>query len=480
MKPCKLCLIVPALLLCLACPAHAGSPSGQIRIEMFHSHLLETGVPIMRASIADPKVADVNILSPTQILVVAKAKRNASTTLILWESEKKAVTYDICVFSKIDPALLSLMAERIRAVAPGVSIDILPARQAVDSKSIILKGEVESQMVMERVITVVESFGIRYFNLIDLKGPQQIQLKVVIAEVSKSGLKQMGINFLDSGDNLGFGVFKGGTTETKVEFKGETKYDTAAASSGKSPDSISNTVTQTVSNTIGSPFKSAFQIALNSTKHNWLAYLSLLKNQGLARSLATPTLVAMSGQKAEFQVGGEYPINTKNDEGEISTKMQPYGIILKFTPYLLDKETITLEVNPEVSAVDFSFDPPGITSRRATSTLQLKDGQSFAMAGLLKEESSVTINKVPFLGDIPYLGTLFTSKENKHSETELVIMVTPRIVRAMNPGEVPALPGRGMKKEIRDGDFFIKNNLGFMESDEKDTREFRGKTGFAK
>ncbi|MBI9092427.1 MAG: pilus assembly protein N-terminal domain-containing protein [Desulfobacterium sp.] len=491
-----ICFIAMAVVLCLVSVSMADTPSQQIRIEMYHSHLMETEAPIIRASIADPKVADVKVLSPTQLLLIAKSKRNASTTLILWEDEDKVATYDIFVFSRIDPSILDLMASRVKAIAPGVSLEIMPAKQVIDSKSIILKGEVSSQVILERVLTVVESFGIRYFNLINLKGPQQVQLKVVIAEVSKSGLKQMGVNFLNSNENLGFGLFKGGISEGKTEFKSAVDYASpriteTTSVGGKDGDSyeitidggkpiISTSASQTVTNTIGTPFTSAFQIALNSTKHNWLGYLSLLKGQGLARSLATPTLVAMSGQKAEFQVGGSYPINSKDDKGNITTEMQAYGIILKFTPFLLDGETITLEVNPEVSYPDFSFDPPGLSSRQATTTLQLKDGQSFAMAGLLKEESSVTKNKIPFLGDLPFLGSLFTSKENKHSETELVIMVTPRIVRAMNPDEIPDLPGHDIKKEISDVDFFIKNSLGLVETKEKTIPEFKGKTGFSK
>lgn len=498
MKNRNISVIAIIISLCLAAvtPAMADTQSNPIRIEVHHSHLMETEVPIIRASISDPKVIDVNVITPTQVLLVAKAKTSASATLILWEDENRVKTFDVSIYSRIAPSVLDLMASRVKAIAPEVNIEILPAKQIVDSKSIILKGEVASQVLLERVLTVVESFGVQYFNLINLTGPQQVQLKVVIAEVSKSGLKQMGINFLNSKENLGFGLFKGGTTEALTEFKSAVDYkspsiETETKIGGEHGDSFKETInggrpitstsaSQTVTNTIGSPFNSAFQIALNSTKHNWLGYLSLLKGQGLAKSLATPTLVTMSGQKAEFQVGGSYPINTKDDDGNSTTEMQSYGIMLKFTPFLLDRETITLEVNPEVSYPDFAFDPPGLSTRQATTTLQLKDGQTFAMAGLLKEESSITKSKVPFLGDIPFIGSLFTNKETKHNETELVIMVTPRIVRAMNRDEVPELPGHDMKKTISDLDFFIKNSLGMVEEENETVPEFKGKTGFSK
>ena len=238
-------------------------------------------------------------------------------------------------------------------------------------------------------------------------------------------------------------------------------------------DNISRTTTeggasQSLSSVmeLSSPFASAFQVAMHAVEDDTLAILSLLKGQGLSRTLASPTLVTMSGQEADFLVGGEYPYPVEGEEGSTNIQYKTYGVMLRFTPTVVGEETITLRVEPEVSSLDFSTSVtsggasvPGLRTRRGATTLQLKDGQTFAMAGLLKETSQETVNKFPFLGDIPMLGTLFTSKEYQQKESELVIIVTPRLVRPMNADEVPPLPGENREKGLSDADFFLLNRL---------------------
>jgi len=172
----------------------------------------------------------------------------------------------------------------------------------------------------------------------------------------------------------------------------------------------------------------------------------------------------MSGQEASFLVGGEFPYPVSDRYGNTNVQFKQFGIMLRFTPFVVGGETITIKVEPEVSALDYSMltasggtAVPGITTRRGQSTLQLKDGQTFAMAGLLKEETRSAVNKIPFLGDLPVLGTLFTSKEFQTSESELVIIVSPRLVRALNPHEVVQLPGSNLGRDVSDLDFFLLN-----------------------
>lgn len=464
--------------------------SSTIMIQVSHSRLIKSRRPVIRASIADPEIADVNMITPNQILVIANGDKAGSTTLILWQDENQIETFDVHIYTAISPVLLNLLKTRINKIAPSIEIGVMPTIDKPDNGTILLTGMVASQKLLNKVLLVVESFNIKYYNLIDITGPQQVQLKVVIAEISKSGLKQMGINFLSSA----FGFSKGGTVEGETEFTNSTGTKpksvlnllTGELTSHIINDNWTNTTT-TSGHTITSPFASAFQIAVNSSGNNWLALISLLKNQGLSKFLATPTLVTMNGQTAEFQVGGSYPIPVQTDEGGITIEQVSYGIILSFTPYILDDETITLEVAPEVSTPDFSLGVtsggvtvPGLATRKATTTLQLKDGQTFAMAGLLREESYVTINKVPFLGDIPYLGALFTSKETKHTETELVILVTPKIVRPLNKNEIPVLPGEETGNKISDIDFFIKNKLDLPQKNKEANNKFQGSTGFSK
>jgi pilus assembly protein CpaC len=246
---------------------------------------------------------------------------------------------------------------------------------------------------------------------------------------------------------------------------------------------------------LASPFGSAFQVALHAVEDDTLAILSLLKGQGLSRILASPTLVTMSGQEAEFMVGGEYPYPIQGDSGHVSIEFKRFGVMLRFTPMLVGKETLTIQVEPEVSSLDFSLTVssagvavPGLRTRRGSTTLQLKDGQTFAMAGLLNEETRTVLNKIPFLGDIPILGALFTSKEFQKSESELVIIVTPRLVRAMNPDEVPRLPGEGENDNVSDADFFLLNRVRNpgpppsvdLDPNSGDLQGFTGETGFAR
>jgi len=441
--------------------------SENVYVEIRHSRLIKTKKPITRAAVANPKTADVEVLTPTSVLLIAKSKTPASTSLILWFGEDHVRTYDIHVFSTIPAKALTALKKRILGMAPGVTVELLDTGAGENAQTLILNGEVSSQQILNQVLNLVKGFGMEPLNLIKLTGSQQVQLKVMIAEVSNSALRDMGINFAHVSDNFGVGIYKGGSTSSF----GESDND---SNSGD------------LEYTIGESFSSAFQIAMVSTKGNWLGVLSLLKTQGLARSLATPTLVTMNGQKAQFQAGGEYPVPMEGEDGP-TIEHKEYGVMLSFTPYIIDKDTITLEVSPEVSSLDYSVEVssggttvPGLNTRKATTTLQLKSGQTFAMAGLMQENYYQTVHKIPFLGDMPFIGSLFTAKEHSISESELVVMVTPTIVRAMNPAQVPGLPGNEIKTRTTDTDFFIQNDLDTTKQERTTRTEFKGKTGFIK
>jgi pilus assembly protein CpaC len=204
--------------------------------------------------------------------------------------------------------------------------------------------------------------------------------------------------------------------------------------------------------------------------------------------LAKPTLVTMSGQEAEFIVGGSFPIPVSQEFGQTTVNFQSYGIQLKFKPYVLGEETITMYVAPEVSTPDYSLGTmsggvavPGLKTRSSSTVLQLKDGQTFVMAGLLKEDVSTTFDKIPLLGDLPILGTIFTSKRYQKSESELVVVVTPRMVRALNREEVPPLPGADMDPDLSGVDFFLLNWDLKRQANQSlnDLPAFVGKTGYS-
>ena len=420
----------------------------RIRLEPSRSFIQKTQEPVTRVSIADPEIADVQLITPTQVLIISK-KNLGVTNLIIWHGDEQAEVYEVMVY--MPEKLMQFVRDRIHAMVPGAAVVVWPAKDG----GILLDGEVTSQEMLDRTLQIVGGFVDNSTNLITVRGSQQVQLEVRIAEVSRSGMKEMGLGYLKSND-WGIGVFPSGSVE------GNLSPGTRSVVLGEQSGELQQVLTSTMALT--SPFGSAFQVALHSVKNDTLSILSILKGQGLARMLACPTLVTMSGQEANFLVGGEFPIPVSNEDGNTNIEFKKYGIMLRFTPTVVGKETITLLVCPEVSAPDYSLSVfsggvavPGLKTRRGSTTLQLKDGQTFVMAGLLKEETAVMINKIPFLGDIPILGTLFTSKEFQKKESELMIVVTPRLVGALNPDEVPVLPGEEMHDNISDSDFFLMN-----------------------
>ena len=409
----------------------------RIELEPHHAFVKETKDPITRVSIAQPEIADIKLITPTQVLVVAQ-KNLGSTNLILWHGDERAEVYDVRVFMPDD--LLRTIEEHIQLLVPDARVSLVSG-----PNGLMITGEVESQESLDRVLKTVQNHVDSITNLVVVRGTQQVQLEVKVAEVSRSGIKKMGLGFLTNSDWT-IGLFPSGNAQGQVNVSSPNQQNLG------------------LNTEIGSPFATAFQIVLASLDDNFLSILSLLKGQNLARMLASPTLVTMNGQEASFLVGGEFPYPMEGDLGQATIQFKSYGIRLNFTPYVVGRETITLKVEPEVSNIDFAVtvfsggtSVPGLKTRRGSATLQLKDGQTFVMAGLLKEETATVVNKVPFLGDLPLIGTLFTSKEFQKEETELMVIVTPRLVKALNPDGIPDLPGHNLHDDVSDLDFFLLN-----------------------
>ena len=487
--------------------------------------LFETKNEFKRVVVGDARIASVRAISTNQILI--KGTTPGWTNLIIWHNNNfPPVVYDFKV--EIDPKMISEVQELIKEFVPFSKVRVVPA-----NTELLLEGEVESQQDMHRVLQIVTAFfsykkkkrvnkteegkssttinigsgkkgadadevisqlkqnldinvAIKN-NLIVLRGCQQVQLEVKIAEVSRSNIKKMGLSFLNNHD-WSIGVFPTGTADGSMGTAPE-RTSVASTAGGIVTGTTGGANIESLAE-IASPFGAAFQVLLHSTDDDSLAILSLLKGQGLARLLAEPTLVTMSGQTARFNVGGEFPVPATDSEGSTKIEYKEYGILLEFTPTVIGKETISLRVSPEVSSPDWSLGTasggvsvPGLKSRTASATLQLKDGQTFVMAGLLKEESYVVVNKIPFLGDIPVIGTFFTSKEVQKSETELVIIVTPRLVRPLNRNEIRALPGDDIIDNVSDFEFFFLNRTGKTKKIDKNEngqqeRSFTGEIGF--
>ena len=444
------------------------------RLYLGQTEIFQAPEPVHRVVVSNAKIASARAISKHQILIQGKSVGH--THLLIWcDGRPDPLMFAFRV--DIDPHLIAGAEAMVRRLVPRAEVRIIPAHQEV-----LLEGTVSSAQDMHRVLQIITPFfaaqmedknddqpqqvnmaanvpgssvsqlqqnlnlslAIRN-NLIVVQGPQQVQLEVTIAEVSLSGTKRMGLAFLNNSKGAA-GLFP--TGEAAGQMIGQTDTDSVLQSGAA----------------IASPFGAAFQVLYHSIDGDTLGILSLLKGQGLARMLATPTLVAMSGQSANFRVGGDIPIPVSGSNGSTYIAYREYGVFLEFVPTVIGPETISLEVAPEVSSVDWSLGTssggvqvPGVKTRTGKTTLQLKDGQSFAMAGLLREEVSTVVSKMPFLGDLPILGALFTSKQYERSESELVIIVTPRLVRPLDPHERKPTPIEASPGRLTDADFFLLN-----------------------
>ncbi|MDI7258525.1 MAG: BON domain-containing protein [Thermodesulfobacteriota bacterium] len=281
---------------------------------------------------------------------------------------------------------------------------------------ITLSGTVSSMSNLSQVLALAEShFPKKVINLLEVAGVHQVMLEVRVAEMSRSLLKRLGFNFAYlSKDASHFGL-------SLLENL------TSIPSAGFPANPIE--VTQSIN--------AILRFMSNDT--TWTVFIDAMKENGLLKILAEPTLITLSGKTGNFLAGGEFPIPVPDQDGRVTIQYKPFGVGLNFTPTVLSNRKINMHVAPEVSELDFSraltiagFVVPSLTTRRASTTIELGDGQSFAIAGLLKDEVREVISKFPLLGDIPVLGAIFRSSSFQKNETELVIIVTPHLVKPLD------------------------------------------------
>jgi pilus assembly protein CpaC len=379
------------------------------------STILKSALPIKRVSIADPEVADFLLLSPREIYLTGKTA--GTTNLTLWQNGKVTAIYDLEVAYD-----LSRLKQQVH--------DVLPEEKDLQiigtNDSITLAGRIINTANLSKVTALARSYAPKgkINNLIQVGGVHQVMLEVRIAEISRSTTKRLGINFSwINGNDFGVSLLGG--------------LSTFSADSGT---------------TFGESVNALFRFS--SGNSTWTGLIDALKEDGLLKILAEPTLIALSGQTADFLAGGEFPIPVPQERGTITIDYKKFGVGLNFTPTVLSEDVISIKVQPEVSRLDFTtavqfsgFVVPGITVRRTSTTIELADGQSFAIAGLLQDDIKEVVSKFPFLGDIPILGVLFQSKQFEKNESELIIIVTPHLVKPLN-----------MAKQTLPTDFYIEPN----------------------
>ncbi len=399
--PLTMALVVPGTASAEVLRVLNGSAASSLNVPMNRAVVVESDQPFAELSIANPGIADISTLSDRSIYVLGKTPGRTTLTILSPEGRLIAnvevqVTPDIAEFR-----------ERLRQILPGEQIEVRTANDGI-----VLSGLVSSIEKLERALSLANRYAPdRVSNLLSVGGTQQVMVKVRFAEMRRSVAKSLGTQF-----NL--------NATPSGNFAGGANASNPLVSSAGS---------------MNINFFGSSQLGLS-------VMLEALESQGMVRTLAEPNLTALSGQEAKFLAGGEYPIPVTSSDG-VGIEYKPFGVELNFTPYVLDGGVINLAINAAVSGIDSSVAvglPGGVSvnafRRRETSTtVEMRDGESFAIAGLLQDDFRDSIGQVPWLGDIPVLGALFRSADYQREQTELVIIVTPHLVSPTR-GEALALP----------------------------------------
>jgi pilus assembly protein CpaC len=404
--------------------------AGELDVPVNKSQVLKTDRAYSKALIGNPDIADIIPISDTSVYVLGK--KAGTTSLTLYDRSNRLIAVVDVV---VGPDVMTLK----RQLADLIPTDAISARMSNDS--VILEGMVSNAVSADRAVQIAETYAPgKVVNLLSLGSSQQVMLEVRFAEVKRSALSQIGVSWFVGSDAGKFdGVIGGDASRTP---------DTSDL------DGDGNKVEPV--NKLGS-IVGSFGIvsrAFRAFGENFNVTLDALERKGAVTTLAEPTLIALSGETASFLAGGEFPVPVVQNGGgggggggnggtAFTVEWKPFGVSLAFTPTVLADGVINMVVAPEVSSIDPSasivinnLTIPGIQTRRAKTVVEIRDGESFAMAGLLRRDFQDTIRQVPLLGSVPIIGALFRSTGFQHEETELVIIVTPRLVRPVPAGSL--------------------------------------------
>jgi pilus assembly protein CpaC len=404
----------------LAQPAGASKPSTDIALSAGTGRMVQLDGAMSDLFVANDSIADVQVRSSNQIYIFGKS---AGETTVYATNKAGRVLYSANV--RVGTNIGSI-DEMLALAMPEAKIQATPMNGMV-----LLTGTVATPQDVEEANRLVQAFvgsGTQVLSRVKTATPLQVMLKVKIAEVSRSLIRDIGVNLttLDpTGGNFLFSLTRG-------------------------RDISSTLVTGEVPVPAG---KSAISAAIaNVFGLDVAAAVDLNENSGLVNMLAEPTLTALSGETASFLAGGEFPIPTAQGINGTSVEFKPYGVSLAFTPVVLEGGRISMRVRPEVSEISPAtgvrlngFDIPGVTTRRTETTVELGSGQSFMISGLIRHNHNNTIEKTPFLGDIPIIGALFRSTGFRKEETEMVVVITPYLVKPVNAAQI-ALPTDGYRQ----------------------------------
>lgn len=390
-----------------------------LEIERGKSVFVRTGYDVKRVSVGNPDILDVVVIAPRALQFVAKAA--GSTNALIWDTRgKPQASIDVQIGTP-----QTYLERELQRILQNEDLQVESAGSAT-----ILRGSVPSALAVEQALMVARAFGggeadAKVVNLLEVGGNQQVMLKVVIAEMSRTLRREFGMNFnalIDAGSGqISLAGLLGGLTAPQNGILGDPVLLT-----------------------------DAINLAAGFSNYGALeqlgVFLDILDERGLSKILAEPTLIARSGESASFLVGGEVPVPIAQGGafGSITVEYKPFGVGLSFTPTVLAPDRIHLKVSPEVSQPDFTSGAavegvlvPRFNTRRASTSVELKHGQSLVIAGLLSEDLREQVSQYPLLGQIPILGGLFRSSKFEKNETELVILVTPALVKPLGRGPHP-------------------------------------------
>lgn len=402
-----------------------------IDIQLGKSRVIETPKNATAVAITDPTVADIATLASANKLQII-GKKVGSTDLVIQQGQGvPPIIYEITVSRD-----LTELVRRLDGIVEGDPPSVYPMQERI-----VVQGPVDDLDTLERVAQVARIYDKDFVNLMTVRGDHQVQLEVVFAEVSRSASRELGFNFLYGNDEQAGALTSPGGTRSNI-VQGDARPINAGV--------------------LGSPAAGAFNLMGFSQAFNLSAIMTVLEDHAMSKILAQPTLVCLSGQQADFLAGGEVPVPGPGGNGAVTIVYKEYGIKLTFVPTVLAGNVVDMRVIVEVSEIDFGnstrltgIEIPAFISRKGRSHLRVDSGMTFAMAGLLSENTVFSRAEVPILGRIPVIGSLFRYVSHSRDERELVIFVTPRLVRPLGPGEVPAAPGTTESNNPSDLELFL-------------------------
>ena len=409
------------------------SDPNSVRLTVGRSTLIDIGAPISRVSLTSADVADALVTSPNQLLVHGKVP--GAISMFVWNRGGSVKRYEIVVQRD-----LAALNEQMRTLFPGENITAHS-----NGKSVVLSGNVSRKEVAEKAIAVAAGYVEKKDDVVTLlsaqPGPpaQQVMLKVRFAEVSRSAITELGASYFTSPTGVKNTIGRIATPQAPGPTYTDLAWTKESSDFGAPVTSAEGKIN----------FGDFLNLFFFNQKYDLGAVIKAMQQRGLFQSLAEPNLVAESGKEASFLAGGEFPVPIAQGSGSnlaISVQFKEFGIRLNFTP-VINGDRVHLKVRPEVSTLDFGnavvlngFRIPALSTRRTETEIELRNGQTFAIAGLMNNQMQSTMQKIPGIGDIPILGYLFRSKVANKEQTELVVMITPEILPTDSPGVTDKLP----------------------------------------